>query len=288
VSAVAGAGALAQVRPRSSEGDVAPTPPFEELLPKLGFTQAADGVCYSHVEASRVGCRDKCPCRWYEYCYPKRVLLPGGEVELRQVDVGDCGPAMLSLVAMAVGLFLILLVCTVILRSYLMWSEQEELDVPQTLRIGSIPRTAPGAAAAAPPPAQKARPQRRGRAAGVAPPREEAGGPLAPDASAMVAEKAVRSFVSATERTSGTSIGSVFTAADSISSSRSNSQISSDGGGEVSPTPLVSQVISAAADGTGSSRSISQTSDGGEAVSPTPLVSQAPPLDVPPNGQKTV
>merc|ERR1719188_2566802 len=50
------------------------------------------------------------------------------------IDIGDCGPAMPMLVALAVSGFLVLVFCTVILRMYLHWSDADDSEILYALR----------------------------------------------------------------------------------------------------------------------------------------------------------
>lgn len=116
--------------------------PHEMLRALPSFELQEDKVCFAGDGAERVGCRARCPCRWFEQCYPKRVLWESDvahQVIVQSVDVGSCNLAMTALFVISAAAFLIVLALITGVRIVLSILEYSSLEKAKETLVKKAP-----------------------------------------------------------------------------------------------------------------------------------------------------
>jgi hypothetical protein len=83
--------------------------------------------CLADNEGHQLGCASTCQCSWGQQCYPKKVAPVSQEADERE-DIGICGLATGSLMALSSLLFIGTLTFVVAVRMYLQWCESCDPD----------------------------------------------------------------------------------------------------------------------------------------------------------------
>lgn len=128
---------LAQGWQNHDRGDIGWATEVETALRQIkGYREAVEleSACFLDDADYSVGCKLRCPCQWFQQCYPRHVDLPN---KPEQFDVGVCSISVLLTCLSSLSIVLGALAVTVSLRIWLSWNDQQPMIRVVRIRKGS-------------------------------------------------------------------------------------------------------------------------------------------------------